>query len=235
VRFVLYAVSSPYAAEAVETAGRLGWEIAACVRNLPDTEVPSEVPEIVEADDVAEALLDLPFAVPLITPGHRRSAIADARLRGFGEIASLFDPTAVVAQSSTFAEGAYVNARAIVAAGVRAGFSCTINRGASIGHHCLIADYVTFGPGVISGGGCRFGPGAFLGAGAVIAPEVAVAANAFIGAGAVVVHDVPDGAVVVGNPGRVLRYGAGYGGVGVPATALGLEASGTPPVGRSAS
>jgi sugar O-acyltransferase (sialic acid O-acetyltransferase NeuD family) len=220
MRLVLYAVSSPYAAEAVETAGRLGWEIAACVRNLPDTPVPSEVPEIVEADDLTEALLDLPFAVPLITPGHRRSAIAEARLRGFGEIASMFDPTAVMARSATFAEGAYVNARAIVAAGVRAGFSCAINRGASIGHHCEIADYVTFGPGAITGGGCRFGPGAFLGTGAVIAPEVAVAANAVIGAGAVVIHDVPEGAVVVGNPGRVLRYGAGYGGVRVPATML---------------
>jgi sugar O-acyltransferase (sialic acid O-acetyltransferase NeuD family) len=220
VRFVLYAVSSPYAAEAVETAERLGWEIAACVRNLPDTRVPNEVFEIVEADDLPPALLELPFAVALITPGHRRSAIADARLRGFGEIASLVDPTAVVARSATFAEGAYVNAGAIVAAGVRAGFSCAINRGASIGHHCEIADYVTFGPGAITGGGCRFGPGAFLGAGAVIAPEVVVAANAVIGAGAVVVHDVPEGAVVIGNPGRVLRYGEGYGGGGVPATGL---------------
>lgn len=220
MRFVLYAVSSPYAAEAFETAGRLGWEIVACVRNLPETQVPGELSKIVEADDLSAALVALPFAVPLITPGHRRSAIADARLRGFAEIVSLVDPTAVVARSATFAEGAYVNARAIVAAGVRAGFSCAINRGASIGHHCEIADYVTIGPGVITAGGCRFGAGCFLGAGAVIAPEVEVAANAVIGAGAVIVRDVPEGAVVVGNPGRVLRYGEGYGGVRVPATAL---------------
>ena len=219
MRFVLYAVSSPYAAEAVETAARLGWEIAACVRNLPDTQVPSEVSEIVEADDLSPALLALPFAVPLITPGHRRSAIADARLRGFQEIASLVDPTAVVARSATFAAAPTSTRGRSSPPGVRAGFSCAINRGASIGHHCEIADYVTIGPGVITGGGCRFGSGAFLGTGAVIAPEVAVAANAVIGAGAVVVHDVPEGAVVVGNPGRVLRYGEGYGGVGVPATA----------------
>jgi acetyltransferase-like isoleucine patch superfamily enzyme len=38
-----------------------------------------------------------------------------------------------------------------------------------------------------------------------------------VGAGAVVVRDVPAEAVVVGNPARVVREGAGgYGGVRVP-------------------
>lgn len=216
MRLVLYAISSPYAAEAVETIGRLGWDIAACVRNLPGTQVPSELSGIVEADELTSELVALPFAVPLITPGHRRSAIADARSHGFEEIASLLDPTAIIARSASFASGAYVNAGAIVAAGVQAGAGCTINRGASIGHHCEIGDYVTIGPGVTTGGGCRFDAGAFAGAGAVVAPDVEVGANAVLGAGTVVLSDVPEGAVVVGNPGRVLRYGEGYGDVGVP-------------------
>ena len=212
MKLVLYAVSSPYAAEAIETVGRLGWEVAACVRNLPDTPVPSEVFAPIDADELSPELLALPFAVALITPAHRRSAIADAHARGFREIVSLVDPTALVARTATLGPGAYVNAGAIIAAGVTAGTSCAINRGASIGHHCQIGDYVTFGPGVVTGGGCRFAPGAFLGVGAVIAPEVEVGANAVVGAGAVVVEDVPAGAVVVGNPAEVRRYGDGYGG-----------------------
>ena len=216
MKLVLYAVSSPYAAEAIETARRLGWELAACVRNLPGTEVPSEVPMPVEAHELPPSLTALPFAVALITPAHRRSAIADARSRGFTDMVSLIDPTAVVATSASFAEGAFVNAGAIVAAGVQAGASCMINRGASIGHHCEIADHVTIGPGVVTGGGCRLGAGSFLGVGAVIAPRVQIAADAVIGAGAVVVRDVPEGAVVIGNPGRVMRYAAGYGGGGGP-------------------
>lgn len=213
MNLVLYAISSPYVAEALETADRLGWEIAACVRNLPGARVPSEVVSLVEADELSPALLALPFAVALITPTHRRHAIADARSRGFEELVSLLDPTAVVARSANLAVGAYVNAGAIVAAGVCAGVSCMINRGASIGHHCEIGDYVTIGPGAVAGGACRFGAGAFLGVGSVIAPEVEVAADAVIGAGAVVVRDVPEGAVVVGNPAKVLRYGEGYGDV----------------------
>lgn len=49
--------------------------------------------------------------------------------------------------------------------------------------------------------------GASIGAGAVILPGVKIGKNAVVGAGAVVVKDVPDGAVVVGNPARPLLKG----------------------------
>jgi sugar O-acyltransferase (sialic acid O-acetyltransferase NeuD family) len=219
MRLVLYAVSSPYAAEAVETARRLGWELAACVRNIPDLPVPEEVPAPLGAEDLLQDLLSIPFAVPLTTPGHRHAATADARARGFSGQPALVDPTAVVASSVTLGDGPYVNAGAIVAAGVRAGESFSLNRGASVGHHTRIGDYVSIGPGAVTGGACRIERGAFLGVGAVVAPEVTVGANAVVGSGAVVVNDVPPGAVVVGNPARVLREGLGYGGVGVPPSA----------------
>ena len=216
MRLVLFAVSSPYAAEAVETTRRLGWQLAACVRNMPDLPVPVEVPAPLDAEDLPHDLLSLPFAVPLITPGHRHAATVDARARGFGSQLALVDPTAAVASSARLGEGSYVNAGAIVAAGVRAGESFSLNRGASVGHHAQIADYVSVGPGAVTGGSCRLERGAFIGVGAVLAPEVTVGANAVVGAGAVVVSDVPPGAVVVGHPARVLRHGPGHGGVGVP-------------------
>jgi acetyltransferase-like isoleucine patch superfamily enzyme len=48
--------------------------------------------------------------------------------------------------------------------------------------------------------------GAKIGANATLLPGVVVGENALVGAGAVVVHDVPPGAVVVGNPARVIRH-----------------------------
>lgn len=47
--------------------------------------------------------------------------------------------------------------------------------------------------------------GASIGAGAVILPGITVGRRAMVGAGAVVTRDVPDYAVVVGNPARVVR------------------------------
>jgi acetyltransferase-like isoleucine patch superfamily enzyme len=45
-----------------------------------------------------------------------------------------------------------------------------------------------------------------IGAGSVLLPGVTIGEDALVGAGAVVVADVPAGAVVVGNPARVVRY-----------------------------
>ena len=47
--------------------------------------------------------------------------------------------------------------------------------------------------------------GAKIGANVTLLPGIVVGENALVGAGAVVVHDVPAGAVVVGNPARVVK------------------------------
>jgi len=49
------------------------------------------------------------------------------------------------------------------------------------------------------------GPRAKIGANATVLPGVRIGAEALVGAGAVVTRDVPDGAVVIGNPARVLK------------------------------
>jgi UDP-2-acetamido-3-amino-2,3-dideoxy-glucuronate N-acetyltransferase len=51
----------------------------------------------------------------------------------------------------------------------------------------------------------RIGRGASIGSNATILGNVTVGADAIVGAGSVVTHDVPDRAIVAGNPARVLR------------------------------
>lgn len=48
--------------------------------------------------------------------------------------------------------------------------------------------------------------GASIGANATLLPGVTIGCRAMVGAGAVVTKSVPDGAVVVGNPARIIRY-----------------------------
>ena len=48
--------------------------------------------------------------------------------------------------------------------------------------------------------------GASLGAGSIILPGITIGRYAMVGAGAVVTKDVPDNALVIGNPARIVRY-----------------------------
>jgi UDP-2-acetamido-3-amino-2,3-dideoxy-glucuronate N-acetyltransferase len=49
---------------------------------------------------------------------------------------------------------------------------------------------------------CR---GASIGSNATILGNITIGANALVGAGSVVTHDVPENAIVAGNPARLLR------------------------------
>lgn len=55
------------------------------------------------------------------------------------------------------------------------------------------------------------GKDASIGAGATLRPGIKIGKDALIGAGAVVTKDVPPGAVVVGNPAKIIKHIEGYG------------------------
>lgn len=52
----------------------------------------------------------------------------------------------------------------------------------------------------------RIKKNAWLGMNVTVCPGVTIGENAVVGAGSVVVKDIPDNAVAVGNPAKVIRY-----------------------------
>jgi acetyltransferase EpsM len=81
-----------------------------------------------------------------------------------------------------------------------------MNLNATVSHDCVLEDYVTIGPGATVCGNCHLGECAEIGAGATVIQGINIGRNAIVGAGAVVIRDVPDNAVVVGNPAKFLRW-----------------------------
>ena len=54
--------------------------------------------------------------------------------------------------------------------------------------------------------GITIGSDCWLGAGSVVLPGVNIGDGVVVGANAVVLMDVPDYAIVVGNPARIIKY-----------------------------
>lgn len=74
----------------------------------------------------------------------------------------------------------------------------------TIGHDVRIGKYVQIGAQVFVGGGAQIGDLATVHPHATILPGIGIGEAATVGAGAVVLKDVPAGATVFGNPGKII-------------------------------
>jgi UDP-2-acetamido-3-amino-2,3-dideoxy-glucuronate N-acetyltransferase len=105
-----------------------------------------------------------------------------------------------------------------VAPGVKIGDNVRVQNGVSIFRGCYIHDNVFIGPNVTftnvvypkifrsaTYSDTVIKEGATLGANCTIIAGVTIGKHAFVGAGSVVTHDVPDYALVVGNPARIIK------------------------------
>ncbi len=115
-------------------------------------------------------------------------------------------PSAVVSKFAKIGKGTQIMATAVVNPGVIIGDHCIINTGAIVEHDCMISSYVHISPNATLGGGVSVGGLTQIGIGASVLPGLQIGKNAQIGAGAVIIENVPDNAVVVGVPGRIIKY-----------------------------
>lgn len=103
-------------------------------------------------------------------------------------------------------EGTVVMPKAIINYGAKVGKHCIINSGAVVEHDCIIEDYVHVSPNAALAGNVFVGEGTHIGIGASVIQGVKIGKWVTIGAGAVVLKDVPDYAVAVGNPAKIIRF-----------------------------
>lgn len=127
------------------------------------------------------------------------------RIKDWCEFETLQHSSAYVSRFSTVGEGTVIMPMVCVNAEVRIGQHCIINSACTVEHECVIEDFVHISPKASLAGNVRVHRGAHIGIGASIIQGVTIGENAMIGAGAVVLRDVPPHAVVVGNPGRIIK------------------------------
>ncbi|UII23889.1 acetyltransferase [Fulvivirga ligni] len=115
-------------------------------------------------------------------------------------------PTSVIAETVKVGQGTVVMANVTVNPDTQIGSHVILNTSSSIDHDCILEDFVHIAPNSTLCGGIKIGEGTLIGSGSVVIPNITVGKWVTIGAGCVVTEDIPDYAVVVGNPGKIIKY-----------------------------
>jgi sugar O-acyltransferase (sialic acid O-acetyltransferase NeuD family) len=114
--------------------------------------------------------------------------------------------SAYISSFSDCGSSNFIGSKCTINAESKIGDLVIINTNAIIEHDCIIENYVNLAPSVVIGGNCLIEEGAFIGMGAIILPGIKIGKWATIGAGAIILKDVPEYAVIVGNPGKIIKY-----------------------------
>lgn len=113
--------------------------------------------------------------------------------------------SAIVSPSAQIGKATVIMAHATINAEASIGSHCIINTGAVVEHEAQLEDFVHISPNASIAGNVEVGEGSQVGIGACVIPGIKIGKWAVVGAGAVIIADVPDYAVVVGNPGKVVK------------------------------
>jgi serine O-acetyltransferase len=143
----------------------------------------------------------------LLYPGFH--ALANHRLAHWFYGHRLFFIARFLSETNRFFTGIEIHPGARIGKGlfIDHGMSVVIGETAEIGDYCTLYQAVTLG-GTGKDKGKRhptLGNHVLVGAGAKVLGPFRVGDNAMIGANAVVLQEVPEGATIVGVPGRVVR------------------------------
>ena len=119
---------------------------------------------------------------------------------------ALIHSSAIVSKNVQIGEGSTVMANSVINSSAKIGKHSIINTSAVVEHDSGIGDFVHISPGAVITGNVQIGEGTQVGAGATVIPGIKIGKWVTIGAGAVIIKDVPDHAVVVGNPGKIVKF-----------------------------
>jgi sugar O-acyltransferase (sialic acid O-acetyltransferase NeuD family) len=153
---------------------------------------------------------DLPMVTQFIAPLHKAKHMrARAEIiRGLGvpqeRWANVIDPLAVLADDATYGVGLLAAAGCSILSGARLGDQVTVRNGGQVSHDCTVSDFVMIGVNAVVCGYATVREGAHIAPGAVVREGTTIGRYSVVGLGAVVVEDVPDGAIVAGNPASVI-------------------------------
>ena len=141
---------------------------------------------------------------------RRNSGVPTLDLRN---INARIEPGAIIRDKVTIGDNAVIMMGAVINIGAVIGDNSMIDMGAVLGGRATVGKNCHIGAGAVLAGVIEppsakpvvIEDGVLVGANAVIIEGVRIGAGTVVGAGAVVIEDVPAGAVVTGNPAKIIK------------------------------
>jgi sugar O-acyltransferase (sialic acid O-acetyltransferase NeuD family) len=155
--------------------------------------------------DSARSHLRARFLVAINDPRTRRTVVGRLQHLGVDRWGQVLHPDLRLHATVRLGVGCSILGGCQLTTTIRIGNHCILNRGSQVSHDCTIADWCSLNPGACVAGNVQVGAGCELGSMCSIRQGTIIGSGCTIGMGSVVVADVPDHAVVAGNPARLLR------------------------------
>ena len=141
---------------------------------------------------------------------RRNSGVPLLDLKG---VKARIEPGAIIREKVEIGEGAVIMMGAVINIGAVVGKGTMIDMGTVLGGRAIVGDNCHIGAGTVLAGVVEpasatpvvVEDGVVIGANAVVIEGVHIGRNAVVAAGAIVIEDVPENAVVAGNPARIVK------------------------------
>ncbi len=204
-------------------AGDFGREIALTVRRINDVSpeyellgfvddsyesLPAKIDgyDVLGSSDYLVNLSEKTLIVCSINNGRVRKTLVEKALKNPNiGLATIIDPTAVIADDAHIGKGVVMQPFTFVAINATLCDNVIMNHHAGVGHDDIICECTTISPVASIAGKVCVGECCYIGAGARVLQGHIICPDVTVGAGAVVVKDIEDPGVYVGVPAKARK------------------------------
>jgi acetyltransferase EpsM len=200
------------AASIAETVGE--YEVSGFLNDVIDvgTQIGKykKIPVIGKTDDLPRLLNDSQTYVFIAYVGLQNEKQTFEKISGLGipddRYASLIHPTAIIPKGYVgLGKGILIAPLAQLSPDSTLSDNCLMLANSFLGHDSFMDRFAHLATNSVVGANVRVGKAVHVGSNATIREKVTIGHYSLIGAGSMVLNDVPENAVVVGNPARVLK------------------------------
>lgn len=122
------------------------------------------------------------------------------------KLTNLFHPDLIVQKSAKLGEGIVIKKNSGTPPMSVFGNNVLIQGTTCMGHNIVLGDNVVISSFAFVGGDTVIGKNTYIGPHACLRNGIKIGENVIVGMGSVVTKDIPDNAVVYGNPAKIARY-----------------------------